>query len=161
MISCRDLFFVQLTATMLRSGRGLFRLVTGPFAYAVAVAMTAGGITLLFAAADAMTTLLLQQGLRADWFVGVLDSDAARAVFSPAPTLDPVDPDRAARGAEATSQFDATARSVSLGVVALVGVIPASFGFALESVFRLAAFLLLVATAPISAAGLLSDATAA
>ena len=30
------LFFVQLTATMLRGGRGLFRLVTGPFAYAVA-----------------------------------------------------------------------------------------------------------------------------
>ena len=155
------LFFVQLAATMLRGGRGLFRLVTGPFAYAVAVAMTAGGITLLFAAADGMTTVLLQQGLRADGFVGVLDSDAARAVFSPAPTLDPVDPGRAARGAEATSQLDATARSVTLGVVALVGVIPASFGFALESVFRLAAFLVLVATAPISAAGLLSDATAA
>ena len=82
-------------------------------------------------------------------------------MFSPAPTLDPVDPGRAARGAEATSQLDATARSVTLGVVALVGVIPASFGFALESVFRLAAFLVLVATAPISAAGLLSDATAA
>ena len=155
------LFFVQLASTMLRGGRGLFRLVTGPFAYAVAVAMTAGGITLLFAAADAMTTVVLQQGLRADGFVGVLDSDAARAVFSPAPTLDPVDPGRAARGAEATSQLDATARSVTLGVVALVGVIPASFGFALESVFRLAAFLVLVATAPISAAGLLSDASAA
>ena len=155
------LFFVQLAATMLRGGRGLFRLVTGPFAYAVAVAMTAGGITLLFAAADGMTTVLLEQGLRADGFVGVLDSDAAQAVFSPAPTLDPVDPGRAARGAEATSQLDATARSVTLGVVALVGVIPASFGFALESVFRLAAFLVLVATAPISAAGLLSDATAA
>ena len=155
------LFFVQLAATMLRGGRGLFRLVTGPFAYAVAVAMTAGGITLLFAAADGMTTVLLGQGLRADGFVGVLDSDAARAVFSPAPTLDPVDPGRAARGAEATSQLDATARAVTLGVVALVGVIPASFGFALESVFRLAAFLVLVATAPISAAGLLSDATAA
>ena len=89
------LFFVQLAATMLRGGRGLFRLVTGPFAYAVAVAMTAGGITLLFAAADGMTTVLLQQGLRADGFVGVLDSDAAQAVFSPAPTLDPVDPGRA------------------------------------------------------------------
>src|SRR4051812_8752111 len=154
------LFFVQLAATMLRGGRGVFRLVTGPFAYAVAVAMTAGGITLLFAAADGLTTVLLRQGLRADGFVGVLDSDAAQAVFSPAPTLDPVDPGRAARGAEATSQFDATARSVTLGVVALVGVIPASFGFALESVFRLAAFLVLVATSPISAAGLLSDATA-
>ena len=156
------LFFVQLAATMLRGGRGLFRLVTGPFAYAVAVAMTAGGITLLFAAADGLTTVLLQQGLRADGFVGVLDSDAAQAVFSPAPTLDPVDPGPGRpRGAEATSQFDATARAVTLGVVALVGVIPASFGFALESVFRLAAFLVLVATSPISAAGLLSDATAA
>src|SRR5262245_37934789 len=57
------LFFLQLTTTMLRGGRGVFRLATGPLAYAVAVGLTAGGFALLFAAGDGITTLLLDQGL--------------------------------------------------------------------------------------------------
>ena len=154
------LFFVQLTSTMLRGGRGSVRLVTGPLGYAVATAVTAGGIGLLFAAGDGLAAVVLQAGLRADGFVGVLDSPSAQAMFGPAPTIEPPDPDRAARGAEAASQFDATARAVTLGLIALFGVLPAGIGFLLEMVFRLVVFLVLVASAPIAAAGLLADATA-
>ena len=52
-------------------------------------AMTAGGIGLLFAAGDGLAAVLLQAGLRADGFVGVLDSPTAQAMFGPAPTLEP------------------------------------------------------------------------
>jgi hypothetical protein len=163
------LFFLQLTMTMLRGGRGLFRLATGPLAYAVAVSMTAGGIGLLFAAGDGLSAMLLEQGLRADGFVGVLDSEAAAQLFVPAPNLDaptgPLDPlspqARAESAASAVSQIDATARAIVLGLVALFAVIPAGIGFLLENIFRLAVFLVLVGTSPITAAGLVADATAA
>ena len=80
--------------------------------------MTAGGIGLLFAAGDGLAAVLLQAGLRADGFVGVLDSPTRRRPCSgppPPSSRSGRTPDRAARGAEAASQFDATARAVTLG----------------------------------------------
>ena len=88
LVIATGLFFLQLATTMLRGGRGMFRLATGPLAYALAVGMTAGGIGLLFAAGDGLTTMILDQGLKADGFVGVLDSPAAAKFFIPAPNLD-------------------------------------------------------------------------
>lgn len=153
------LFFLQLITTMLRGGRGLFRLATGPLAYALAVGMTAGGFALLFAAGDGITAILLDQGLKTDGFVGVLDSTAAAKVFIPSPDLG-ADPVAVKSAAAVASQLDATARAWVLGLVALFWVIPAGLGFLLESLFRAAVFLVLVATSPITAAGLLADATA-
>ena len=168
LVIATGLFFLQLATTMLRGGRGMFRLATGPLAYAIAVGMTAGGIGLLFAAGDGLTTMMLDQGLKADGFVGVLDSPAAAKFFIPAPNLDaptgpldPVSPQARAESAGAlASQLDATTRAVVLGIVAVFAVIPAGLGFLLENIFRLAVFAVLVATSPITAAGLLADATA-
>ena len=168
LVIATGLFFLQLATTMLRGGRGMFRLATGPLAYAVAVGMTAGGIGLLFAAGDGLTTMMLDQGLKADGFVGVLDSPAAAKFFIPAPNLDaptsaldPVSPQARAESAGAlASQLDATTRAVVLGIVAVFAVIPAGLGFLLENIFRLAVFAVLVATSPVTAAGLLADATA-
>ena len=168
LVIATGLFFLQLATTMLRGGRGMFRLATGPLAYAIAVGMTAGGIGLLFAAGDGLTTMILDQGLKADGFVGVLDSPAAAKFFIPAPNLDaptgaldPVSPQARAESAGAlASQLDATTRAVVLGIVAVFAVIPAGLGFLLENIFRLAVFAVLVATSPITAAGLLADATA-
>ena len=168
LVIATGLFFLQLATTMLRGGRGMFRLATGPLAYAIAVGMTAGGIGLLFAAGDGLTTMMLDQGLKADGFVGVLDSPAAAKFFIPAPhldaptgPLDPVSPQARAESAGAlASQLDATTRAVALGIVAVFAVIPAGLGFLLENIFRLAVFAVLVATSPVTAAGLLADATA-
>ena len=168
LVIATGLFFLQLATTMLRGGRGMFRLATGPLAYAIAVGMTAGGIGLLFAAGDGLTTMMLDQGLKADGFVGVLDSPAAAKFFIPAPNLDaptgpldPVSPQARAESAGAlASQLDATTRAVVLGIVAVFAVIPAGLGFLLENIFRLAVFAVLVATSPVTAAGLLADATA-
>ena len=161
LVIATGLFFLQLATTMLRGGRGMFRLATGPLAYAIAVGMTAGGIGLLFAAGDGLTTMMLDQGLKADGFVGVLDSPAAAKFFIPAPNLDaptgpldPVSPQARAESAGAlASQLDATTRAVVLGIVAVFAVIPAGLGFLLENIFRLAVFAVLVATSPITAAG--------
>ena len=120
LVIATGLFFLQLATTMLRGGRGMFRLATGPLAYAIAVGMTAGGIGLLFAAGDGLTTMILDQGLKADGFVGVLDSPAAAKFFIPAPNLDaptgpldPVSPQARAESAGAlASQLDATTRAV-------------------------------------------------
>ena len=137
------LFFLQLTTTMLRGGRGMFRLATGPLAYAVAVGMTAGGFALLFAAGDGLTTMILDQGLNADGFVGVLDSGRGPEGLHPRPHLDLGADPVAVRpgGARLASQLDATARAYVLGLVAVFGVIPAALGFLLESLFRAAVFL--------------------
>ena len=143
LVIATGLFFLQLATTMLRGGRGMFRLATGPLAYAIAVGMTAGGIGLLFAAGDGLTTMMLDQGLQADGFVGVLDSPAAAKFFIPAPNLDALEPDqpldpvspqaRAESAGALASQLDATTRAVVLGIVAVFAVIPAGLGFLLET----------------------------
>lgn len=129
------LFFWQLALTVLRGGRGFTRLVGGPVQYGIALAMTVGMIATLLAAADALTTGILDTGLRANTF-----RDALGASF----------------GEEVTSGV----KSAVLGLCALFGLLPAALGFVLEMLFRQAAIYVLVATIPLTAAGLLAGTTA-
>ncbi len=138
------LFLWQLTLTMIRGGAGFWRVASGPAAYGVATALTLGGVAALVGAAEGLTTLLLQRGLAADNFRTILDHP--NLAFSDSPALD--------------SSLDATARAVLLGMIALFGVVPAAIGFLLQMLFRQAVIVVLIATVPITAAGLLANTTA-
>lgn len=129
------LFFWQLILTAVRGGRGFLRLVAGPVQYGVALASTVGVVAAFLAAADGLTEGILSYGLRAENF-----SDALNA----------------------TGLLDAASdgvKPVVLGIVAFIGVLPASIGYMLEMLFRQAAIIVLVTTIPVSAAGLLSGTT--
>lgn len=138
------LFLWQLTITMLRGGAGFWRAASGPFAYGVAVAITLGIVAALLGAAEGLATLLLQQGLAADNFRTILDNP--NLAFGDNPELD--------------SQLDSSVRAMLLGLIGLFGVLPAALGFALQMIFREAAIVVLLATVPITAAGLLTNTTA-
>lgn len=138
------LFFYQLIATMVHGGRGFWRAAGGPFAYAVAMASTVGVVALVLITADGLTTALLQAGLQSNSFTTVLDTQ----------------PDVVSGATALGGGLDSTTRAVLLGVVALFGVIPAALGYLLEMVFRQAVILGLVATIPITAAGLLAQTSA-
>ncbi|MDX6363230.1 MAG: hypothetical protein QOC85_2240 [Streptomyces sp.] len=140
------LFFWQLTTTVLRGGHGFWRAVSGPLAYALATAITIGAVATLLGAAEGLTTLLLNEGLKADSFRSVLGSQKLGGSFVDNPDLG--------------ATVDETARSVVLGLVALFGVIPAALGFLLQMVFRQAVIFVLIATVPICAAGLMTNTTA-
>lgn len=129
------LFFVQITLMAMRGGRGIVRVVTGPVHYGLALILGVAAIAGLLAAADGLTDAILLYTLRAGNFMQVLQTTNFVTVMG--------------KGVSA----------VVLGIVAVFGVIPAALGFALEMLFRQAAILLLVATLPVVAAGLLSDAT--
>lgn len=134
----------QLTLTVLRGGTGFWRAVTGPAAYGVAVAVTLGVVAALLGAAEGLTTLLLQRGLGASNFRTILD-DPRLAVGDDAAVL---------------AGVEASVRAVLLGLVALFGVLPAALGYTLQMIFRQAVVIVLIATLPITAAGLLTDTTA-
>jgi len=138
------LFLWQLTVTMIRGGAGFWRLASGPVAFSVATALTLGAVAALVGAAEGLTVLLLQRGLAADNFRTILDHP--NLGFSDSPALD--------------SPIDATARAVLLGMIAMFGVLPAALGFLLQVLFRQAVILVLVATVPITAAGLVANTTA-
>ncbi|KAA2252380.1 hypothetical protein F0L68_35615 [Solihabitans fulvus] len=129
------LFFFQLTATALRGGRGFARLLTGPVHYGLALTMTTVAVATFLAAADGLTTGLLQTGLQTSNFQEALSHT----------TLD---------NAVATG-----VKAVVLGLCAIFGVVPAAFGYVLEMLFRAAAVYVLVATVPLVAAGLLAEVT--
>jgi hypothetical protein len=130
------LFFWQITITMLRGGRGFTRLVGGPFQYGVALAVTVGMVGIFLAGADALTTAILDYSLHARNFNDALSLTG----FT----------DAASDGVKA----------VVLGLAGLVGVFPAALGFIVEMLFREAAIYVLVATIPLTAAGLLANVTA-
>ncbi|MFS8102675.1 hypothetical protein LFM09_36660 [Lentzea alba] len=130
------LFFWQLTATTLRGGRGFLRLVGGPVQYGVALALTVGIVAAFLAGVDGLTSGILKYGLRAENFTDALNATGFL--------------DAAGDGVNATV----------LGIAALIGVIPAGIGYVLEMLFREAAVYVMVATVPVSAAGLLSGITA-
>lgn len=140
------LFFWQLAVTVLRGGVGFWRVASGPVAFGVACALSLGVVTVLLGGADGLTQLLLQKGLAADNFVGILDGAKLGKVFTDTP------PDLG-------DQVEGSARSVVLGIVSVFGVIPAGIGYLLEMVFRQAVILVLVATLPITAAGLMTNTT--
>jgi hypothetical protein len=138
------LFLWQLTLAMLRGGAGFWRAASGPVAYGVATALTLGVVGALVGAAEGLTVLLLQRGLAAENFRTILDHPSLG--FSDNPELD--------------SSIDASARALLLGMIALFGVLPAAIGFLLQMLFRQAVIIVLVATVPITAAGLLANTTA-
>ncbi|WP_214364590.1 hypothetical protein [Pseudonocardia sp. H11422] len=130
------LFFWQLTSAVLRGGRGFWRASTGPFAYAVALGMTVAVVGGLLAAADYTAVSMLQKGLQSGEFSAAFDRSVG------------------------DEKFRQGVNGVVLGILAVVGVIPAGLGYLLEMIFRQGAILVLVATVPITAAGLLAQTTA-
>lgn len=139
------LFFWQLGATMLRGGRGFFHTATGPAAYAMALAVTGGVVAGLLAGADELTRRIIGSGFAgATSFAGMLDDPHFHGLFT-------------VSGA-GQAGLDGISGTV-LGLVALFGVIPAAIGYMGEMVFREAAILVLVATIPITAAGLVARTT--
>lgn len=130
------LFFWQLIMTNLRGGRGFLRLIGGPVQYGIALSVTVGLVASFLAAVDGLTDGILRYGLQSANFTDALE----HTTFG----------DTAVDGIKA----------VVLGICALVGVIPAAIGYVLEMLFREAAIYVLVATIPITAAGLLANVTA-
>ncbi|MBC3189529.1 hypothetical protein H7X46_00400 [Pseudonocardia sp. C8] len=139
------LFFYQLTAVALRGGRGMFRAFTGPAQFGIAIAVTTGTVATLLTASDELTTMFLRTGLDSTNFAAVLDNPDVSARVGENPDLGDVEDG---------------IRSMLLGLAAVFGIIPAGIGFALQMIFRQAAILVLVATIPICAAGLVADSTA-
>ncbi|MGQ0480437.1 MAG: hypothetical protein ACT4O0_05330 [Pseudonocardia sp.] len=131
------LFLWQLSISAARGGRGMWHAATGPFAYGIALAITVAGVVAVLELADGLTTAILSAGLRADNFTATW----THVPFSSAQALDGV-------------------KAVVLGLAGLFGVLPVALGYAIEIIWRQAAILVLVATIPISAAGLLAQATA-
>jgi hypothetical protein len=130
------LFFWQLAMAGVRGGRGMLRVATGPVAYGIALAMTVGVIAGLLGAADGLTALFLSRGLNADNFA---------AAFT-----------HTSLGGQALNGV----KAVALGLIGFFGLVPAALGWVLEIVWRQATILVLVATVPITAAGLLAQTTA-
>jgi hypothetical protein len=108
----------------------------GPLKYTVAVTATAGCVSGLLGITDAATAMLLHQVLHAHSF-GELAGHL------------PV-----------TAEAVAGVSSVTLGLVGLFGLVPAAFGYATEMIYQQAAIVVLIATVPITAAGLLARSTA-
>jgi hypothetical protein len=130
------LFFWQLTLAALRGGKGMMRAATGPVAYGVALAMTVTGISAALASADGLTSLILANGLNVTNFSGAFTHTSV------------------------LGQVGNEAKAVALGLIGVFGVMPAALGWVLEIIWRQATILVLVATVPITAAGLLAHSTA-
>lgn len=130
------MFFWQIITTVLHGGRGFVRLITGPFQYGIALAVTVGVVAAFLAAADGLTEAILSTGLRVGNFRDALNMTGF------------------------TDALSDEVKNVVLGLAGAFGVIPAGLGFAFEAVFREAAIYVLVATVPIAAAGLVAEVTA-
>ncbi|MEW2507642.1 hypothetical protein AB0878_45000 [Amycolatopsis sp. NPDC047767] len=129
------LFFWQIVVTVLRGGRGFFRLIAGPAQYGVALAAAVGLVAAFLAAADGLTTAVLQYGLHSDKF-----ADALHAMNFPDAASD-------------------TIKAAVLGLFGIAGTFPAAFGLGFEMVLREASIYIVVVTIPLLAAGLLARAT--
>ncbi|MEA5366243.1 hypothetical protein VA596_42405 [Amycolatopsis sp., V23-08] len=130
------LLFWQIITTVLHGGRGFVRLITGPFQYGIALAVTVGVVAAFLAAADGLTEAILSTGLRVGNFRDALNMTGF------------------------TDALSDEVKNVALGLAGAFGVIPAGLGFAFEAVFREATIDVVVATIPIAAAGLMAEVTA-
>jgi hypothetical protein len=127
--------FLQLGKSMAAGGRGFGTLVVGLAQYALVTTAGMGFLGVLIAASDGLATGLLAGGAHVDSFGALAGRTSLTA--------------QAAQGAG----------GVAMGIVALICVIPAALGLLLESLIRHAAILVLGATMPILAAGLVFEAT--
>ena len=130
------LALLQLGKAMAAGGQGLGRLLIGLAQYAAITAGGLGFLGVLVSASDALATALLTGGLGVRTF-GAL---AGRNTFW-----------------QDTAQASG---GLAMGLVALLCVIPAAFMLLVEALIRHAAILVLAATVPILAAGLVMDSTA-
>ena len=130
------LALLQLGKAMAAGGKGLGRLLIGLAQYAF---ITAGGLTfvaLLVKASDGLATALLASGLQVDTFSALADQNTFWQ-----------------KTAEASG-------GLAMGLVALLCVVPAAFMLLVEALIRYAAILVLAATVPVLAAGLVMESTA-
>ncbi|OLL70505.1 PE family protein [Pseudonocardia sp. Ae168_Ps1] len=139
------LFFYQLITVALRGGRGMFRAVTGPAQFGIALAVTTGAVAILLTAADGLTQLFLSSLSEQSNFTSALDNPIVADRFGENPDL---------------GEVEEGVRSMVLGLAAVFGVIPAAVGFALQMIFRAAAIMVLIAAVPVAAACLAADTTA-
>jgi hypothetical protein len=114
----------------------MMRAATGPVAYGIALAMTVTGIAAALACADGLTGLILTNGLNVTTFSGAFTHTSV------------------------LGQVGNEVKAVALGLIGVFGVMPAALGWVLEIIWRQATILVLVATVPITAAGLLAHSTA-
>lgn len=130
------MMFVQLTGALIRrDGRSLGRVVLGVGQFGLVWVGFLGMAGGLIAAAAELSRGILQ---------AMLDVDSLAAV-DPSSTWP-------------REVVDTTAATV-LGLSSLLLLIPAAFFYLVIALVRMAALIILIATAPISAAGLLSDST--
>ncbi len=129
------LSFLQIGKAVVSGGRGFATLAVGLGQY---VLISAGGLTFLavaVAASNGLASGLLQAGLHVDSWNAINDRNSVWV--------------NAAHGAGGSA----------MGLIGLICVLPAALGFLLEALIRHAAILVLAATMPILAAGLVFDAT--
>jgi hypothetical protein len=129
------LAFVQLGKVLVAGGRGFGTLVIGLAQYSL---ISTGGLTLLstlVAASDGLAIGLLSSGSHVDSFTALADQYSVWQHAAP------------------------TAGGVAMGLIALICIIPAAFGLLIEALIRHAAILVLAATIPILAAGLVLEST--
>jgi len=130
------LSFVQLGKAAMSGGGGLLQLFKGIAQYMIVTAAALGILTTLVSAADAAARGILAAGLDADSWHGI---SAANAPWQ-----------NAVHGVS----------GAGLGLIALLGVLPAAIGLVVAALVRQASILVIAATIPILAAGLVAEATA-
>ena len=128
------LFFAQLAAAALNPRRHMFQAATGPLQYGVALALSVAVVAGLLGAADGLSAVILEQG------ANVTDTAAAMD------QLGLVDDNNAVK-------------ATVLGLLGIIAVVPLAIGYGITLLFRSASILVLVATLPITAAGLTNLAT--
>lgn len=132
--------FIQICRALInrilgRTDEGLVRLAIGLAQYAVISGCGIGILDGLVGCANQLATAILHAGLHVDSWKGVT---TAHGIW--------------------LNQVDRSG-GAGLGIVAFLCIIPAAFGFAAEELVRDGAILILSATIPILAAGLLSTST--
>jgi hypothetical protein len=130
------LSFVQLAKAAMSGGGGLLQLFKGIAQYMIVTAAALGILTTLVSASDAAARGILAAGLNADSWQGI---SAANAPWQ-----------NAVHGVS----------GAGLGLIALLGVLPAAIGLVVAALVRQASILVIAATIPILAAGLVAEATA-
>lgn len=128
------LFFAQLASAALNPRRHMFQAATGPVQYGVALALSVAVVAGLLGAADGLSAVILEQG------ANVTDTAAAMD------QLGLVDDNNAVK-------------ATVLGLLGIIAVVPLAIGYGITLLFRSASILVLVATLPITAAGLTNLAT--
>jgi hypothetical protein len=130
------LCLVQIGKAAINGGAGLLHLGKGIAQYLVVTASALGILTAFVTAANAAALGILSSGLNVDSWQGIAATNSAWQ-----------------NSVNAVS-------GVGLGLIALLGVLPAAISLLVTALVREAAILVIAATIPILAAGLVAEATA-